>query len=377
MLTLYTKTVLSQLLSNYHKLELFKKNPEFYIKQGTQYYPDLHPALDLLLKKVDLTGRCLDATGTLGVFSCQTKPQNGIVIDTSLAALTCTQANLQKHSLDAIISAAPIWHMPQEEFDTIMLTLKAEKGNQRVQANLQGLHSSLKSSGTAYVLMHKEQGAKRYEKDLKKYFKKVDVIAKDKGWRLSKVQEKRELEDHYQATTFDVLGLTLSAEVGVYASGKLDPGTAFLLETLDLNAFEGKQVLDLGCGYGLISLKASLAGSSVMAVDDDFLAVQSTHQNAKTYGLDICTLHSDINSELKEDSKFDVILSNPPFHIGKQVKLELPRAFIAAAHKHLVTGGEFLLVANKALAYEDLLKEFSYWESVAVNKQFKVLRAIK
>ncbi len=375
--TLYTKAVLSKLLSNYHKLESAKKTPEFYLKQGTQYYPDLHPALDLLIKKIDVTGHCLDASGTLAAFSCQTKPQHSIVIDSSLAALTCAQANLQKHSIAATVSAAPTWLMPQETFDTSILTLKSEKGNQRVQADLQGLHSSLKSSGTAYVLMHKDQGAKRYEKDLKKYFKKVDVIAKDKGWRLSKARDKRELESHYQANCFDVLGLNLSAEAGVYASGKLDPGTAFLLETLDLNAFEGKQVLDLGCGYGLISLKASLAGSSVMAIDDDFLAVQSTHQNAQTYGLDIRTLHSDINSELKEDSKFDAIISNPPFHIGKHVKLELPHAFIAAAHKHLVTGGEFLLVANKALAYEDLLKEFSYWESVAVNEQFKVLRAIK
>jgi 16S rRNA (guanine1207-N2)-methyltransferase len=92
-------------------------------------------------------------------------------------------------------------------------------------------------------------------------------------------------------------------------------------------------------------------------------------------GLAIQCLHSDVNSDLS--GKFEIILMNPPFHVGKQVLLELPAAFIAAAYEHLVPGGEVILVANKALGYEVLLKNFTMSNKVAENQQFKVLRAIK
>ena len=71
------------------------------------------------------------------------------------------------------------------------------------------------------------------------------------------------------------------------------------------------------------------------------------------------------------------MLTNPPFHVGKGVRLELPHAFIAAAYKHLRPGGEMVLVANRALAYESLLARFAYWETLHTAGGFKVLRALR
>jgi 16S rRNA (guanine1207-N2)-methyltransferase len=172
-----------------------------------------------------------------------------------------------------------------------------------------------------------------------------------------------------------VAGLSLEAEPGVYAAGKLDPGTALLLESFDMTSVHSKQLLDMGCGYGLIALKAALAGAVVTALDDDLLAVRATSRNAQTLGLKMTCLHSDMDSNLTEN--FDVILMNPPFHLAKAVRLELPHAFIAAAHKHLKPGGELVLVANRALAYEPLLNAFGSWHKLAENSAFKVLQAIK
>ena len=171
--------------------------------------------------------------------------------------------------------------------------------------------------------------------------------------------------------------MTLQSERGVYAAGKLDPGTQVMLEALELSPLLGKRVLDIGCGYGILALKAALAGADVTALDDDLAAIRSAYKNALRYALDIRFLHSDVNSALPPDARFDAVLSNPPFHVGKQVRLELPTAFIAAAYQHLKPGGTFTLVANAALPYEPLLNAFESWTTLATNKQFKVLQARK
>jgi len=149
------------------------------------------------------------------------------------------------------------------------------------------------------------------------------------------------------------------------------------LEGLDFSQFKNKTVLDIGTGYGILALKASLAGATVTAIDDDLLAVRSCYQNSIRYGLDIRCLHSDVDSSLKDTDLYDYVITNPPFHVGKGVELLLPFAFIAAAYKHLKVGGELFLVANKALAYEPLLAEFSTWRELANNKSFKILWAKK
>ncbi len=176
--------------------------------------------------------------------------------------------------------------------------------------------------------------------------------------------------------SFGAADLTLEADPGVFAAGKLDPGTARLLEVVQFRAFAGKRLLDMGCGYGLIALKASLAGAAVTAIDDDLLAVRSTHRNAERYGADVRALHSDVDSEIQGET-FDVVLMNPPFHVGKQVVMDVPQAFLAAAYERLVPGGTLLLVANRALPYERELAGFASWETLRSDAQFKVLRATR
>lgn len=363
------------MLKAYHRLEPGPKT--ILIKSGMRFYPDYHPALELLLKKLPpLSGYCLDASATAGALAVLLGWKGGVVVDSSCASLRAATANLREHKHLTLL-AAPLWAAPKTQFDALVSILPSDKGTIRVEAECLGIHHCLKPEGLAYVVMHKDQGAKRYESQLTKYFKQLKVVAKDKGWRLLQLSEKNPLEHLHKPLSFEASGLKLQAEPGVYAAGKLDPGTEFFLASYDLKDVAGKEILDLGCGYGLIALKAALAGAQTTALDDDLLAVQSTYHNAKTYGLDIRCLHSDINSELKETELFDLVLTNPPFHIGRGVRLELPQAFIAAAHKHLKIGGELLLVANKALAYEPLLEGFSYWEKLASNQAFKVLRAIK
>ena len=224
--------------------------------------------------------------------------------------------------------------------------------------------------------MHKDQGAKRYEKLAKELFGELDVLAKEGGWRLVRAKKVKREGLEVSPLQFSAADLTLQAEPGVFAAGKLDPGTARFLDAVRLAAFAGQRVLELGCGYGVIALKASLAGAAVTATDDDLLAVRSTHRNAAHYGADVRVLHSDVDSEL-QDETFDAVLMNPPFHVGKQVVMDVPGAFLAAAYERLKPGGTLTLVANQALPYERELEKFASWETLFVDGQFKVLRAIR
>jgi 16S rRNA (guanine1207-N2)-methyltransferase len=248
--------------------------------------------------------------------------------------------------------AGTLWDAPEHQAKIIFLIPSTDKGTARVEAEFTAACHALAPKGELYFVMHKDQGAKRYEKFAASLFGELTVLDKENGWRLCRaVKTISESYDVRRWLEVEVLGLKLQAEAGVYAAGKLDPGTAFLLQTYDVTTLATKNVLDIGCGYG--------------------------HANAERYGLDIRTLHSDVNSELHEDERFDAVLMNPPFHVGKQVILDVPRAFIAAAHHHLTLGGELVLVANKALGYEGLLEHFSFWETLATHQQFKVLRAIR
>ena len=370
----------SEVLRDYHRLESHPlQNGRYVTKKGVRGYPDVPAGAVLLAKQADLSAdKVSDLTFSAGFVALAALRQGAkevCVVESSRAALRCTKETFSDKPV-TLVAGAP-WDVPAESTGLVCLALQTDKGTARVLAEFAGAHAALVRGGVAYFVMHKDGGAKRYEKRAAALFGNSRVVAKEGGWRLSRaIKQEVSEEQEVQPLVFEVAGLNLEAFPGVYAAGKLDPGTAFLLETLDLSPLLGQRVLDLGCGYGLLTLKASLAGASVTALDDDLLAVRSTHRNAERYGLDVRALHSDVDSEIQGET-FDAVLMNPPFHVGKQVVMDVPRAFLAAAHAHLRPSGTLTLVANKALPYERDLERWASFETLAVNGQFKVLKAAK
>lgn len=88
----------------------------------------------------------------------------------------------------------------------------------------------------------------------------------------------------------------------------LDPGQAFgtgshpttrlcLDLTLDLHA--GGEVVDLGCGSGVLAIAAALRGfSPVRAYDFDPLAVEASRENARRNGIELAVEHADLRVSL-------------------------------------------------------------------------------
>ncbi|PCJ67756.1 MAG: 50S ribosomal protein L11 methyltransferase [Bacteroidetes bacterium] len=110
--------------------------------------------------------------------------------------------------------------------------------------------------------------------------------------------------------------------------------TAISLEKLDC---KDKQVLDMGCGSGLLAILASQKGANrVLAIDYDANCVQNTKENIqlnKAKNVDV--LQADSVSQLTE--KFDIIVSN----IVKNINLRLLPEFVARLNKdgHLILCG--------------------------------------
>jgi ribosomal protein L11 methyltransferase len=100
---------------------------------------------------------------------------------------------------------------------------------------------------------------------------------------------------------------------------RLDPGLAFgsgthpttrlCLEWIDTHSFEGKSVVDFGCGSGVLGIAAALKGArEVQCVDNDPQALRATRDNAQRNGVGENVVVLDASAF--SDAWVDVILAN-------------------------------------------------------------------
>src|SRR5687767_8536082 len=100
-------------------------------------------------------------------------------------------------------------------------------------------------------------------------------------------------------------------------SGVFHPSLFFSTKTMcqflaDLD-LKNKQVLEVGCGSGAISIYAAKLGAQVVCCDINPLAVKTTQQNAEKNLVNIPVIESDLFASIPE-KKFDIILNNPPYY---------------------------------------------------------------
>ncbi len=162
---------------------------------------------------------------------------------------------------------------------------------------------------------------------------------------------------------------------GIFSSKSTDKGTAFLLENLN---FPIKGVVaDLGGGYGAIS-KALLAKNDEIEALDLYeishLASECAKANVRDARAHIHWLEA--NKAARE--YYNVIVSNPPFHQGRAGDPNIGMGFIDAAARSLRARGNFYMVANRHLPYENRLKaRFGHVEVMAENNAYKIFKATR
>ncbi|MBC5792515.1 MAG: methyltransferase [Nanohaloarchaea archaeon] len=92
--------------------------------------------------------------------------------------------------------------------------------------------------------------------------------------------------------------------------------TAFMQEDI-----EGKEVLDLGTGTGILGIGAALLGADVKAVDKDKDALEIAEQNAEKLGMSefISFEHLDIE---EVEGEYDTVVMNPPFSVHSEIGID-------------------------------------------------------
>lgn len=111
--------------------------------------------------------------------------------------------------------------------------------------------------------------------------------------------------------------------------------TSMMLEYITEEDIEGKNVLDIGCGTGILGILASMMGAAkVTAIDIDEWSVEGAIGNASLNGIGNMSVQLG-DSSLLGSEKFDIILAN----IQRNVLL----ADLPVYSKCLNTGGKVFL----------------------------------
>lgn len=166
---------------------------------------------------------------------------------------------------------------------------------------------------------------------------------------------------------------------GVFGKKKIDKGTLLLIENCSLGENKGQvlDVLDLGCGYGVVGIvvKKLFPHLVVTCSDVNKRALMLTKKNADKNDVDIKFVDSDIFSKI--DEKFDTILINLPQNAGKEICFKM----IEGSYDHLKKEGSLQVVSRHQKGgkqYEKKINEiFGNCDYLAKGSGYRVYIGIK
>ncbi|WAP53231.1 methyltransferase [Arthrobacter sp. ATA002] len=169
--------------------------------------------------------------------------------------------------------------------------------------------------------------------------------------------------------------LELWAHGAAFAGPALDIGTRFLLPLL-ADARSAERAVDLGCGTGAITAYLALTRPQlqVIATDQSAAAVSSARLTAAANGVgDRVTVRRGDALAGFPDASEDLVVLNPPFHIGATVHAGIALKLFADAGRVLKPGGELWTVWNSHLMYKPALNRLvGPTREVARNPKFTV-----
>ena len=126
---------------------------------------------------------------------------------------------------------------------------------------------------------------------------------------------------------------------------------------------------------GILGIVAAARGAGhVDLVDVNLLAVAATARNLTTSATTNARVLESDAFQAVPDARYDLIISNPPFHAGKGIKFDVAHTMMAHGRQLLGKGGRMVVVANRFLAYDEVLKlYYRRVERLAQTSKFHVL----
>lgn len=291
-------------------------------------------------------------------------------------------------------------HFSDFDFDALsmptysVVIYRVSKEKPIVHHIINNLANLCASGCKVFLIGEKQDGIKTYVDKAAKRFNCSKQIKKQGEWYLSELtispQAKSTvpLDDKEYSKARPTLSIPewtseqkLYSKPGVFGWNKEDVGSRLLIESLDqLPLTTGLSVLDLGCGYGYLSIRVahiSYAGRLV-ATDNNAAAIQVTQTNCEQLAT---ACHNDLSYDVVADDcgksldeQFDLIVCNPPFHQGFEVDKRLTEKFSEQARKRLKPDGVAVFVVNQFVGIEKIAaKHFATITQLIKRDGFKVL----
>ena len=216
---------------------------------------------------------------------------------------------------------------------------------------------------------------------LARHFGRVDVTHARQKSRVLIASQPLPSEPPMIAREFHTdLGIWVCATGATFAGTRIDIGTRALLAVLPTVAPDATTAADLGCGSGVVAAVLAQARPelAVLASDVSAGAVASARVTAEANALTNVTVTRDDAFGDQPDASLDLVVLNPPFHLGATVHTGAASKLFAAAARVLKPGGELVTVYNSHLGYRaELTRVVGPTDELSRNSKFTVTRSRK
>lgn len=160
---------------------------------------------------------------------------------------------------------------------------------------------------------------------------------------------------------------TFYTDNGVFAKNGVDYGSKLLLETVVDSAFSYHSILDVGCGYGTLGIILNkVYDCPTTMIDINKRALHLTKRNIlENKCNDILVFESDAYEKI--ETKYDLIITNPPIHAGKKKVYEI----LLEAKNYLSENGKLFFVIHKDQGAKSVVRDLSEKYKIEVLRKEK------
>lgn len=333
---------------------------------------------------LSVLGQCRGETVFVADENCLDFPFASIDKSTRVLSNRCDVAAQAKAAgLPCRFSDYDAGHWQDTPADHLVYRISKEKpvvhhiANQAIQL--------LKDGGKLWLIGGKQEGIKTFAKTIGELFACAVTVEKE-GWlylarieKLSATQPPLDDKNYNELREIFAIGdQPVLSKPGLFGWNKIDVGSELLASYLGefLKPFSPDKaltLLDLGCGYGYLSLMANRERRfEITATDNCAAALIACEANFKLHQLEGKVIADDCGAGIGE--QFDILLCNPPFHQGFQQERKLTEKFLGNTRRLLAKKGRALFVVNQFVPLETLAKPFFGHIHVAVTaKGFKLI----
>ncbi len=329
--------------------------------------------------------------------------QNILVINDSFGALSCwfsekhhvtlmsdsfishkgVQQNLEQNQCNKVAFATTMDPVPS---NTDLVLLQLPKSNRHLVWILSQLRKALPAS-CPVIAVNKAKDI--HTSTLKLFEKYLGETKTSLAWKKHRlVFAQAAIEPTIEVSPFttwrvDGEDIELKNMPNVYSGESLDLGARFMLQHLPQDPLVDN-VIDLGCGNGVLSVKFGQLNPNarLTCVDESFMALESAKQNLLDNlgeDRDIQCVANNCLDGFKHNS-CSMIMCNPPFHQQQAITDHIAWQMFCDAKQVLSEGGKLLVIGNRHLGYDAKLKRLFGDKNVkliASNNKFVILQATK